>query len=75
MLAGIMIQVVFSWALLYTKPLQTVLATGPVAWHVYLAAWLGVPLIFGVDYLRKRLMYRSGGAAANKAGRPAGRPA
>jgi len=59
MLAGIMIQVVFSWALLYTKPLQVVLGTGPVAWYVYLAAWLGIPLIFGADYLRKRLTYRT----------------
>ncbi len=59
MLAGIMIQVVFSWALLYSAPLQAILGTGPVAWQVYLAAWLGIPLIFGADYLRKRLTYRA----------------
>jgi sodium/potassium-transporting ATPase subunit alpha len=54
LLAGILIQVVFSWALLYTKPLQKVLGTGPVAPGIYLLAWLGIPLIFGCDYLRKR---------------------
>jgi len=55
MLAGITIQIVFSWALLYVPWLQTVLGTGPVDINVYLAAWLGIPLIFGADYLRKRL--------------------
>ncbi|PLX84146.1 MAG: haloacid dehalogenase, partial [Desulfuromonas sp.] len=55
MLAGIIIQIVFSWALLYVPWLQAVLGTGPVDWFVYLAAWLGIPLIFGTDYLRKRL--------------------
>ncbi len=55
MLAGIFIQVVFSWALLYVPWLQVVLGTGPVDISVYLAAWFGIPLIFGADYLRKRL--------------------
>jgi len=55
MLAGIIIQVVFSWALLYVPWLQTVLGTGPVDISIYLAAWLGIPLIFGADYLRKRM--------------------
>jgi sodium/potassium-transporting ATPase subunit alpha len=55
MLSGILIQIVFSWALLYLPQLQTILGTGPVDWQVYLAAWLGIPLIFGADYLRKRL--------------------
>ena len=50
MIAGILIQVIFSWALLYLPPLQKVLGTGPVDWPVYLAAWLGIPLIFGADY-------------------------
>jgi sodium/potassium-transporting ATPase subunit alpha len=54
LLAGILIQVVFSWALLYAKPLQKVLGTGPVEPGFYLLAWLGIPLIFGCDYLRKR---------------------
>jgi len=59
MLAGIMIQIGFSWALLYTAPLQTILGTGPVAWYVYLAARFGIPLIFGADYIRKRLTCRA----------------
>ncbi len=58
MIAGIIIQMVFSWALLYLPPLQQVLGTGPVEWPVYLAAWCGIPFIFGVDYLRKWLMKR-----------------
>ncbi len=58
MLAGIVIQVVFSWALLYVPWLQKVLGTGPVHWTLYLLAWLGVPLIFGVDYFRKQLSSR-----------------
>jgi sodium/potassium-transporting ATPase subunit alpha len=55
MLAGILIQVIFSWALLYLPPVQRVLGTGPVSGMVYLTAWLGIPLIFGADYIRKRL--------------------
>ncbi len=58
MLAGIMIQVIFSWGLLYLAPLQKILGTGPVNGSVYLVAWLGIPLIFGADYLRKRLFLR-----------------
>jgi hypothetical protein len=36
-------------------PLQKILGTGPVGCPVYLAAWLGVLLIFGADSLRKSL--------------------
>lgn len=56
LLAGILIQIIFSWALLYTAPLQKILGTGPVSWKIYLLAWLGIPLIFGLDYMRKRLV-------------------
>jgi sodium/potassium-transporting ATPase subunit alpha len=56
MFLGIIIQVVFSWAVLYFPPLQVVLQTGPVDLHVYLLAWLGVPLIFGFDLLRKQFL-------------------
>jgi sodium/potassium-transporting ATPase subunit alpha len=55
LLAGILIQIVFSWGLLYLPPLQKVLGTAPVSWQIYLFAWLGIPLIFGADYLRKKL--------------------
>lgn len=53
--AGIVFEVVFSWAILYFPPLGTVLGTGPVDITVYAAAWLGVPLIFGLDFARKRV--------------------
>jgi sodium/potassium-transporting ATPase subunit alpha len=59
LLAGILIQIVFSWGLLYWPPLQRILGTGPVPWSVYLLAGLGIPLIFGLDYLRKRLRQQS----------------
>jgi len=58
MLLGIAIQVVFSWALLYWPPLQKTLATGPVSAEIYLLAWLGIPLIFGLDWVRKRVVSR-----------------
>ncbi len=56
LLAGILIQVFFSWATLYWPPVQRVLNTGPVSIGVYGLAWLGILIIFGIDYLRKRLM-------------------
>jgi len=58
MLAGILIQIVFSWAILYAPPFWKVLGTGPVSVDSYLLAWLGIPLIFGLDYLRKRFLRR-----------------
>jgi sodium/potassium-transporting ATPase subunit alpha len=57
-LAGILIQIVFSWALLYWPPLQLVLNTGPVEPEVYGLACLGIAIIFGIDYLRKVLAER-----------------
>lgn len=56
MLLGIVIQIVFSWAILYLPLVSKALNTGPVSIEVYLAAWFGVILIFGSDYLRKRLI-------------------
>jgi hypothetical protein len=32
--------------------------------QVYLVAWLGIPLIFGLDYLRKQLARSSTGFSA-----------
>jgi sodium/potassium-transporting ATPase subunit alpha len=49
---------IFTWALLYFPPVQRVLGTGPVPLSLYFLAWLGIPLIFGLDYLRKRLCGR-----------------
>jgi sodium/potassium-transporting ATPase subunit alpha len=55
LLLGIGIQIVFSWAILYWPPVQRVMHTGPVSPAVYALAWLGIVLIFGIDYLRKWL--------------------
>ncbi len=58
LVAGVVFQMAFSWAILYFPPVNTVLGTGPVAWEIYAIAWLGVPLIFILDYLRKRIAVR-----------------
>ena len=58
LLLGISIEVVLSWAILYVPTINTILGTAPVDMTVYLTAWLGVPLIFGLDYARKRIAYR-----------------
>jgi sodium/potassium-transporting ATPase subunit alpha len=57
-LFGILIQIVFSWAVLYFPAVQKVLATGPVPGEVYFLAWFGIPLIFGLDYIRKKITQR-----------------
>jgi sodium/potassium-transporting ATPase subunit alpha len=53
LLAGIAVEIVFSWAILYFPPLQAVLGTGPVDWRLYALAALGIPLIFLLDLARK----------------------
>ena len=55
MLLGIVVQLVFSWAVLYFPPVSRVLGTGPVAGRVYFLACSGILLIFGTDYLRKKI--------------------
>ena len=56
MLLGIAMEVVFSWAILYLLPVQAVLGTGPVSPILYACAWLGIPLLFGLDLLRKHVL-------------------
>ncbi len=51
LLLGVAAEVVFSWAILYFPPVQEFLRTGPVAWHIYALAWLGIPLLFMLDYV------------------------
>ena len=53
--AGIAIEIVFSWAVLYFPPVSDILGTGPVDPAVYAVAWLGPLLIYGLDYGRKRI--------------------
>ena len=57
-LIGICIEVVFSWAVLYFPPVQKIMGTGPVPLSIYALAWLGIILLYGADYLRKRIMAR-----------------
>jgi sodium/potassium-transporting ATPase subunit alpha len=59
LLLGIAIEMIFAWALLYWPPLWTLLGTGPVAVEIFVLAWLGIPLIFGLDLLRKHVFYRT----------------
>ena len=57
-LLGIVVEIGFSWAILYVVPLRKFLGTGPVAWHIYALSWLGIPLMFGCDWLRKQVLKR-----------------
>jgi sodium/potassium-transporting ATPase subunit alpha len=68
MVLGIVIQIVFSWAVLYFPPIQKILRTGPVAKEIYFLAWFGILLIFGMDYLRKKIAVR---ISKNRNGVPA----
>jgi sodium/potassium-transporting ATPase subunit alpha len=56
-LAGIALQVVFSWLVLFSPQVAAVLGTGPVSYAVYAAAWAGIPVIFGLDYARKKIAH------------------
>lgn len=56
LLFGVAVEIVFSWTILYYPPVQELLRTGPVALHFYLLAWLGVPLLFMLDFVRKRVL-------------------
>jgi sodium/potassium-transporting ATPase subunit alpha len=58
LLLGIAVEVGFSWAVLYVPTVGRFLGTGPVAWHIYALAWLGIPLIFVLDLIRKRIVVR-----------------
>jgi sodium/potassium-transporting ATPase subunit alpha len=69
MLLGVSLEMVFSWAILYSPPVQAVLGTGPVSPRFYALAWAGIPLIFGLDLMRKKLVahrcrYRGSGNEA-----------
>jgi sodium/potassium-transporting ATPase subunit alpha len=64
--AGVALEIAFSYAVLYSEPVQRVLGTGPVDFEVYALAWLGIALIFGLDYLRK-LIARGLGERAHPA--------
>ncbi len=57
-ISGIGFEIIFSWAILYFPPVSKIIGGGPVDAHVYAIAWVGVPLIFGLDYLRKRIALR-----------------
>lgn len=57
-IAGILVEIVFSWAMLYFEPIQHFLGTGTVSWPVYACAWLGILVLFLLDYARKRIAFR-----------------
>ncbi len=59
MLLGIAVEIFLSWSILYFPPIRQVLGSGPVAWQLYALAWCGVPLIFTLDLLRKRMFARA----------------
>lgn len=55
LVVGIIIEVAFSWAILYWPPLQRVLGTGPVPLYIFGLAWLCLPVVFVLDFAWKRL--------------------
>jgi sodium/potassium-transporting ATPase subunit alpha len=57
-LVGFAVEIAFAWGTLYFPPLSRVLGTGPVSLGMFAMACLGAPLIFGADYLRKKLVLR-----------------
>jgi sodium/potassium-transporting ATPase subunit alpha len=60
LLLGIVFEIFMAWGILYFPPIQYVLHTAPVSVPFFVAAWLGIPLLFGLDYLRKRfVMWRA----------------
>ncbi|MCK7582899.1 MAG: hypothetical protein MZV65_49970 [Chromatiales bacterium] len=44
--------------MLYSEPVRAVLHTGPVEPWIYGLAWLGPPLVLGLDGLRKSVVGR-----------------
>jgi sodium/potassium-transporting ATPase subunit alpha len=62
LLLGVATEILFSCAILYLPPVQKLLQTGPVGWEIYALAWVGIPLLFGMDLVRKRLAARAGTA-------------
>jgi len=57
-LAGIVAEAAFAWALLRWEPWQRFLGTGPVPAPMVAVAALGAPLLFLLDDARKRLVRR-----------------
>ena len=57
LVTGIVFEIIFSWAIIYYPPVSNIIGSGPVDAHIYAIAWVGAPLIFGLDYLRKRIVY------------------
>jgi hypothetical protein len=53
---GVALEIAFAWAILDFPPLQSFLHTDPVGWQVFALGWLGIPLIFELGYLRKKLI-------------------
>ncbi|MCB1763904.1 MAG: cation-transporting P-type ATPase, partial [Gammaproteobacteria bacterium] len=70
LLLGLVTELLFSWAVLYFPPVQQILHTGPVDWQLYAIAWLGIPLFFGLDLIRKRFAARAAAAREVRGGIP-----
>ncbi len=56
MLAGIGLEVAFVWGIFYSNPVRQVLQTAPVTPGVLALACLGIPLIYLLDLLRKKVL-------------------
>jgi len=51
---GVVLEMLFVWAVVRFPPLQVVLETAPVAWYWILLASLGVVVLPGAEWLRRR---------------------
>ena len=58
LISGIVIQIVFACAVVYAPPFHKVFNTLPVSLEIFALGWLGVPLIFVSDYVRKQIARR-----------------
>ncbi len=56
-LLGIAVEIVFAWSILYFPPMQAILGTGAVSWQLFATAWLGIPILFVLDWIRKRVWH------------------
>ena len=54
MLLGVALELLFAFAVLRAPFVQSVIATGPVAWRYVALAAAGAPLFFAIDWARKR---------------------
>lgn len=70
---GVLVELVFVYSVLYVRPVNEALGTGPVSPGIVALAAFGGPLLFGLDWARKRLVrVPEAGSPVARNTRPAG---